>query len=184
MDRENQVEKICNDIVRIQKEKRTEYCLRIQKAFEYKGNSDHEDIPSILKDYEDLIMNRYYKDSIVLSREEYENMQFVVELIGTKQKIGACDFNRVVLQRSKQVRKETIEKFMGVRKYIIEQFHKYHEARNSAETHFNLAKRKSDINVSNIDWHRADAIMIILESVAVMFDEVAEQFGFQIKEQL
>ena len=107
------------------------------------------------------------KDSVVLSREEAERFR--------GQTIN-------IAKVKSQERKETAEKFMGIRKYIIEQFHKYHEARNSAETHFNLAKRKSDINVSNIDWHRADAIMIILESVAVMFDEVAEQFGFQIKE--
>ncbi len=71
-DKEKQIEEMCNEIINIQKQARTEYCIRLQKAFEYKGNSDYEDIPSILKDYEDLIMNRYYKDSVVLSREEYE----------------------------------------------------------------------------------------------------------------
>lgn len=53
------------------------------------------------------------EDSVVLTREEYENMQFVAELIGTKQKIGACDFNRVVLQRTKQARKETAREILN-----------------------------------------------------------------------
>ena len=46
------------DACGIQDQDRTEYCLRIQKAIEYKGNDDHEDIPSILKDYENLILSK------------------------------------------------------------------------------------------------------------------------------
>lgn len=69
------IDEICSEIKNIQNEKRTEYCLRLQKAFEYKGSNDHEDIPSILKDYEDLIMNRYYKDSVVLTLEELKSIK-------------------------------------------------------------------------------------------------------------
>lgn len=51
-------ESVDNNVVGIQGQVRTEYCLRIQRAVEYKGNGDHEDIPSILKDYENLILSR------------------------------------------------------------------------------------------------------------------------------
>lgn len=51
------------------------------------------------------------ENAVVLTREEYNNMQFVTEFIGTKQKIGACDFNRVFLQHERKIRKETAEKF-------------------------------------------------------------------------
>ena len=51
------------------------------------------------------------ENAVVMTREEYNNMQFVTEFIGTKQKIGACDFNRVFLQHERKIRKETAEKF-------------------------------------------------------------------------
>lgn len=51
------------------------------------------------------------ESAVVLTREEYKNMQFVTEFIGTKQKIGACDFNRVFLQHERKICKETAEKF-------------------------------------------------------------------------
>lgn len=59
-------QKAADYVVGIQDQDRTEYCLRIQRAVEYKGNCDHEDIPSILKDYENLILSRL---SVTTERE-------------------------------------------------------------------------------------------------------------------
>ena len=59
-----------------QRERRINYCVRIQEAFNYKGNYDHEDIPSILVDFEKEIKYEILpKDSVVLSREEYEKLK-------------------------------------------------------------------------------------------------------------
>lgn len=84
----------------------------VEKVFSSDYSGDYE---SGIRDFATRLIQNNVKilpeDSVVLTREEYENMQFVAELIGTKQKIGACDFNRVVLQRTKQARKETAREF-------------------------------------------------------------------------
>lgn len=59
-----------------QSERRINYCVRIQEAFNYKGNYDHEDIPSILVDFEMEIKNDILpKDSVVLSKEEWKQIK-------------------------------------------------------------------------------------------------------------
>lgn len=66
-----------------QRERRINYCVRIQEAFDYKGNYDHEDIPSILVDFEKEIKNEILpEDSVVLTKEEYEDLRLLEEKYG------------------------------------------------------------------------------------------------------
>ena len=116
---EKQIDEIVKDIVSIQKQKRKEYCLRIQKAFEYKGTNDHEDIPSILKDYEDLIMNRYFIDSVVLSRELYNEMVDDVKV--SKEKIA-----RIIDCTKEETSKEMVEKIFEKIKNKINEIEKFY----------------------------------------------------------
>ena len=114
MNRQKQIEEMAKEKTNKQWQIRDKYCLRIQKATQYKGDCDHEDIPSILVDYEKEIKKELIpENAVVMTREEYNNMQFVTEFIGTKQKIGACDFNRVFLQHERKIRKETAERIMN-----------------------------------------------------------------------
>lgn len=83
-------------------ERRINYCVRIQEAFNYKGNYDHEDIPSILVDFEREIKNDILpKDSVVLSKEEQEKI-----LIATESRINKLK------EQIKQARKEMAEKIL------------------------------------------------------------------------
>ena len=77
-----------------------------------------EEIPcEFAKSFAESLFNAGYRKipegAGVLTKEEYNNMQFVTEFIGTKQKIGACDFNRVFLQHERKIRKETAEKLLN-----------------------------------------------------------------------
>ena len=75
-DKEKQIEEMAKETRNKQWQKRDEYCLRIQKAMQYKGNCDHEDVPSILVDYEEEIKKELIpENNVVLSREEYEDLQ-------------------------------------------------------------------------------------------------------------
>ena len=106
MNRQKQIEEMAKEKTNKQWQIRDKYCLRIQKATQYKGDCDHEDKPSILVDYEKEIKKELIpENAVVMTREEYNNMLFVTEFIGTKQKIGACDFNRVFLQHERKIRK-------------------------------------------------------------------------------
>lgn len=75
--------------------------------------------------------------------------------------------------------KEVIEK---VRKYEIEQFHKYHEQRNEAEEKYRKCKEEQGKAVLNNDWHRADAIMFILEKIGIELNEIAKELGVEVEE--
>ena len=72
-------------------------------------------------------------------------------------------------------RKKTAEKFAVFRKYITEQFHHYHEIRDKMESDYKKEKEEVGKSVLNNDWHRADAIMFILEKVGIEFDEIAKE---------
>jgi hypothetical protein len=52
MGKQKQIEEMAKEKISKQWQRRDEYCLRIQKATQYKGDCDHEDVPSILVDYE------------------------------------------------------------------------------------------------------------------------------------
>ena len=57
-------------------ERRDNYCIRIQKALQYKGTDDHEDLPSILVAFEKELTNELLpKNAVVLTREEYEGLK-------------------------------------------------------------------------------------------------------------
>ena len=79
------------------------------------------------------------------------------------------------LREKEQIRKETAEKFAPLRKYITEQFHRYHEVRGEAESEYKKCKDKYGKEILNNDWHRADAIMFILEKVGIEFDEIVKE---------
>ena len=66
-------------------QRRDNYCLRIQKALQYKGTADNEDVPSILVDFENEIRKEISKDSVVLSREEYEKLLKIKEQSSIKE---------------------------------------------------------------------------------------------------
>ena len=72
-------------------------------------------------------------------------------------------------------RKETAEKFAPLRKYITEQFRRYHEVRDEAEQSYKTETNEIMKSVCNNDWHRADAIMFILEKVGIEYDEICEE---------
>jgi hypothetical protein len=113
------------------------------------------------------------KDSVVLSREELEKIKTNNFSYGVEK-----GYKSGLLKASK----ETAEKFMVLRGYITKQFHKYHEARDKAESEYKKCKEEMGKAVLNNDWHRCDSIMFILEDIATQFDELAKQFGVEIKE--
>lgn len=54
-------------------QRRDNYCIRIQNALNYKGNCDHEDLPSILVAFEKEIKNELLpENAVVLTKEEYK----------------------------------------------------------------------------------------------------------------
>ena len=171
----NSVEEMCNEIINIQKQKRTEYCIRLQKAFEYKGNNDHEDIPSILKDYEDLIMNRYYKDSVVLSREEYYVIDHNIKHLET------------VCNNLEKERNTLEEKIMDLRLEKHELMNKISEKDNKIA----LLEESIDCIKFNVDFTRKETAEKILQFIydrvidkhfIKKAEELAKQFGVEIKE--
>ena len=50
-------------------ERRLEYAKRIRKAFGYGGTADHEDIQSILKEFQDEVI-REFSDNVIHELEE------------------------------------------------------------------------------------------------------------------
>ena len=77
---QNQIEETAKEKNSKQWQRRDEYCLRIQKATQYKGDCDHEDVPSILVDYEKEIKKELIpENAVVLTREEYEKVKHVLK---------------------------------------------------------------------------------------------------------
>ena len=64
-------------------ERRQEYTRRIVKAVNYKGNADHEDVPSILREFQEEIIKEL-TDKVVEQLEEknnhYSNMDSMVAI--------------------------------------------------------------------------------------------------------
>ena len=57
-------------------QRRANYCISIQKAIQYKGSDDHEDVPSILVAFEKEIKNELLpKNAIILTREELHEIE-------------------------------------------------------------------------------------------------------------
>lgn len=106
-----------------------------------------------------------FENSVVLSREELE------KIINQTKETEKNYYKKVVIPQSS---KETAEKFIGLRKYITQQFHNYHEARDKAEAEYKKCKEEIGKAVLNNDWHRADAIMFILEQISIEFDRIIE----------
>ena len=142
--------------------------------------------------YENLGYRKLPEDSVVLSSEEYEQLKrlktennrlYDIKFDLENQLIekGWLDYEGAD-KIEERVRKETAEKFMVLRRYITKQFHKYHEARDRAESAYKKCKEEMCKAILNNDWHRYDAIMFILEDMAMQFDELAKQFGLEIEE--
>ena len=113
---------------------------------------------------------RNCKDTVVLSRQEWKQIK------------NSLYYNKEALEKKlDQASKETAEKFMVLRGYVTKQFHRYHEARDIAESEYKKCKEEMGKAILNNDWHRCDAIMFILEDIATKFDELAKQFGCEIK---
>lgn len=98
-DKEKQIEEMTKDK---QWQRRDKYCLRIQKALQYKGTGDNEDVPSILVDFENEIRKEMLpKDSVVLSKEEYAHLL----------KSNINDVSEYIADELNEASKETAEKF-------------------------------------------------------------------------
>ena len=77
---QKQIEEMAKEKNSKQWQIRDEYCLRIQKATQYKGDCDHEDVPSILVDYEKEIKKELIpENAVVLTREEYEKLRYLAD---------------------------------------------------------------------------------------------------------
>jgi hypothetical protein len=85
------------------------------------------------------------------------------------------NFDYNLVQERKQIRKETAEKFVPLRKYITEQFHHYLDIRYKCERDCKKFGDELTKLVMNNDWHRADAIMFILEKIGDEFDEICKE---------
>ena len=80
MGKQKQIEEMAKEKTNKQWQIRDKYCLRIQKATQYKGDCDHEDVPSILVDYEKEIKKELIPEgAVVLTREEYEKVKHVLK---------------------------------------------------------------------------------------------------------
>ena len=99
---QKQIEEMAKEKNSKQWQIRDKYCLRIQKATQYKGDCDHEDIPSILVDYEKEIKKELIPEgAVVLKRKEYDEFlrqNFIID---------------VLKDCIKDARKETSEKIMN-----------------------------------------------------------------------
>lgn len=116
------------------------------------------------------VAKEFYKiavpeDSVVLSREEWECLH--------------NDYAKALYNARQNERKETAENFMFLRGYITKQFHRYHEARDKAESEYKKCKEEMGKAVLNNDWHRCDAIMFILEDIATEFDKLIKNLGVE-----
>ena len=79
--------------------------------------------------------------------------------------------------------KETAEKIiLFIKNYITKLFHEYHKVRDVAENDYKKCKEEMGKAILNNDWHRCDAIMFILETISIEIEELAKQFGVEIKE--
>ena len=114
------------------------------------------------------------EDSVVLSREEYE--KGIIERESMRNQITELFNDR------EQACKETAEKILLLRGYITKQFHKYHDVRDNAEYEYKKCKEEIGKEILNNTWHRADAIMFILEDIATEFDKLIKSYGVEIKE--
>lgn len=122
---QNQIEETAKEKNSKQWQRRDEYCLRIQKATQYKGDCDHEDVPSILVDYEKEIKKELIpENAVVLTREEYEKLKLFEERVRSgvcftqKEWFDYCqkDSNErtsLLIKAKKDTRKETAEKIMS-----------------------------------------------------------------------
>ena len=126
-DKEKQIEEMSKETINKQWQKRDEYCLRIQKAMQYEGNCDHEDVPSILVDYEEEIKKELIpKDSVVLSREEYNlidhNIKHLETVCNAHEKEIAYweEETKVARQEIDNAVKETAEKIYLQAKAIVD----------------------------------------------------------------
>ena len=62
MDKQKQIEEMPNkSAYTSERQKIREYCHRIREAVNYKGNNDHEDVPSILWDFKEEVIAGYRK---------------------------------------------------------------------------------------------------------------------------
>ena len=119
---------------------------------------------------------------IMLSKEEYKKLNTIKAFFETYGTISTKDLYDCAQEFKEGTVKETAEKFMVLRGYITKQFHKYHEARDEAESEYKKCKEEQGKAVLNNDWHRCDAIMFILEDIATEFDKLIENIGVEIKE--
>ena len=111
--KQKQIEEIAEEKNSKQWQIRDKYCLRIQKATQYKGNCDHEDVLSILVDYEKEIKRELFpEDAIVLTREEYEELKQAKTLLEFREETIKCleDANIRYAEALENNGKETAEK--------------------------------------------------------------------------
>lgn len=131
-----------------------------------------KDIADFIKDIN--YIRSYLQNSVVLSREEYE--KGIIERESMRNQITELFNDR------EQACKETAEKILLLRGYITKQFHKYHDVRDNAEYEYKKCKEEIGKEILNNTWHRADAIMFILEDIATEFDKLIKSYGVEIKE--
>lgn len=118
---QNQIEETAKEKNSKQWQRRDEYCLRIQKATQYKGDCDHEDVPSILVDYEKEIKKELIpENAVVLTREEYHELkqaktllEFREETIKYLEDANIRYAEALELKVNEKERKETAEKIMN-----------------------------------------------------------------------
>lgn len=147
-----------------QSERRINYCVRIQEAFNYKGNYDHEDIPSILVDFEREIKNDILpEDSVVLSREEKQEYENLVKLLIYDKPIKSRVYE-VVKDIKEQASKETAEKIFAK---IFEDF--------------NIDCGTYSINMARKKYMNAQ-LEQTTTALRKRFSQLAKQFGVRVEE--
>lgn len=103
--KQKQIEEMAEEKNSKQWQIRDKYCLRIQKATQYKGDCDYEDVPSILVDYEKEIKKELIPEgAVVLTREEYDELCCSMG-------VSRQEVDRVIDMVENDTRKETAEKF-------------------------------------------------------------------------
>lgn len=120
MSEQKQLEEMEEEKTSKQWQRRDKYCLRIQKATQYKSNCDHEDVPSILVDYEKEIMKELIpENAVVLTREEYGELkqaktllEFREETIKLLEEANIRYAEALELKVNIKERKEAVEKVM------------------------------------------------------------------------
>ena len=78
-------------------ERRLEYAKRIRKAVDYKGTADHEDVQSILKEFQDEVI-REFSDRIVEKLEsEIKWMKMLtIETCSLEAESHLCGLNKAI----------------------------------------------------------------------------------------